>query len=135
MDLTHADLHLLQASEGFLDLGMIVEAFNELEEIAPLNRAHPAVLLMRSRIYLAGDKPDYAHAILSTYTQSLPDSPAGWFYLACAYSKRREAMEAEQALQRCFVAAIKTDDEQLWQDRAVAGKELDMDWCGGQVQL
>ncbi len=49
MDLTHADLHLLQASEGFLDLGMIVEAFNELEEIAPLNRAHPAVLLMRSR--------------------------------------------------------------------------------------
>ena len=135
MELTHAELHLLQASEGFLDLGMIIEAFNELEEIAPLNRAHPAVLLMRSRIYLAGDKPEHAHAILSTYTQQLPDSPAGWFYLACAYSKRREAMEAEKALKRCFVAAIKTDDEQLWQDRAVAGKELDMDWCGGQVQL
>ena len=82
---------------------MIIEAFNELEEIAPLNRAHPAVLLMRSRIYLAGDKPEHAHAILSTYTQQLPDSPAGWFYLACAYSKRREVAyrSSELLLQTC----------------------------------
>ena len=135
MELTHAELHLLQASEGFLDLGMVVEAFNELEEIAPLNRVHPAVLLMRSKIYLAGGKPDHAHTILSTYTQQLPDSPAGWFYLACAYSKRREAIEAEQALKKCFTAAIKTDDEKVWQDRAVVGKDLDMNHCGVQVQL
>jgi predicted Zn-dependent protease len=114
---------------------MHIEAFNELEEIEPLNRSHPAVLLMRSRIYLAAHKPDFAHAILTTFTSSLPDSADGWFYLACAHAKRREVEKAEQALKKCFLAAAKTDDEKLWSDRAICTKDLDALWCSNQMSL
>jgi predicted Zn-dependent protease len=135
VDLTHKDIHHLHAAEGWLDLGMQVEAFNELEEIEPLNRAHPEVLLLRSRIYLAANKPDCAHTILATYTKELPDSPDGWFFLACSLSKQREVEKAEQALKKCFLAAAKTDDEKLWSDRAICTKDLDALWCSNQMSL
>jgi predicted Zn-dependent protease len=134
MDLTQTALFHLHAAEGWLDLGMHVEAFDELEAVEPLNRSHPAVLLMRSRVYLAANKPDCAHTILTKYTTDLPNSPDGWFFLACALSKRREVEQAEHAL-KCFVAAIKTDDEKLWQDRAVQTKDLDGLWCSNQMSI
>ncbi len=40
----------LTTSEGFLDLGMVDEAWAELDEIEPLERAHPSVVSMRLRI-------------------------------------------------------------------------------------
>lgn len=41
----------LSAAEGWLELGDVVSAHDELEEIAPRLRAHPQVLVMRCRIY------------------------------------------------------------------------------------
>ncbi len=40
----------LTTAEGFLDLGMANEAWAELDEIEPLERAHPSVVSMRLRI-------------------------------------------------------------------------------------
>ena len=40
----------LTTAEGFLDLGMVDEAWEQLEEIEPLERAHPSVVEMRLRI-------------------------------------------------------------------------------------
>lgn len=40
----------LTISEGFLDLGMVDDAWSELDEIEPLDRAHPSVIAMRLRI-------------------------------------------------------------------------------------
>lgn len=40
----------LTIAEGFLDLGMVDEAWAELDEIEPLDRAHPSVIAMRLRI-------------------------------------------------------------------------------------
>jgi tetratricopeptide (TPR) repeat protein len=40
----------LTIAEGFLDLGMVDEAWAELDEIEPLERAHPSVVSMRLRI-------------------------------------------------------------------------------------
>jgi hypothetical protein len=38
------DTHHLKAAKGWVELGNHLEAFDELEKIAPLNRAHPDVL-------------------------------------------------------------------------------------------
>ncbi len=38
------------AAEGFLDLGMVDEAWEQLDVIEPLERAHPSVVAMRIRI-------------------------------------------------------------------------------------
>jgi tetratricopeptide (TPR) repeat protein len=40
----------LTTAQGFLDLGMVDEAWSELDEIEPVGRAHPAVVAMRLRI-------------------------------------------------------------------------------------
>jgi hypothetical protein len=40
----------LTTAEGFLELGMVDEARTELDEIEPLERAHPSVIAMRLRI-------------------------------------------------------------------------------------
>jgi hypothetical protein len=40
----------LTTAEGFLDLGMVDEAWAELDEIEPMERAHPSVISMRLRI-------------------------------------------------------------------------------------
>jgi len=40
----------LTTAEGFLDLGMADEAWAELDEIEPVERAHPSVIAMRLRI-------------------------------------------------------------------------------------
>jgi tetratricopeptide (TPR) repeat protein len=40
----------LTIAEGFLELGMVDEAWSELDEIEPLDRAHPSVIAMRLRI-------------------------------------------------------------------------------------
>jgi hypothetical protein len=44
----------IQAAEGWLDLGDWQSANEELENVTPRLRAHPAVLEMRFRIYSAG---------------------------------------------------------------------------------
>ncbi len=50
----------LQAAQGWLGLGDHVEAHEELEEIAPELRAHPAVLKLQWEIYAAAKKWDAA---------------------------------------------------------------------------
>jgi hypothetical protein len=45
------DSHYLNAAEGWLKLGDHLEANEELEPIAPENRAHPDVLQLRWQIY------------------------------------------------------------------------------------
>jgi hypothetical protein len=105
-DLTQTGLFHLHAAEGWLDLGMHVEAFDELEQIEPLHRVHPPAIDEVQN--LPGSKQTRLRSHDShRYTESNPDSPDGWFYLACALSKRREGEQAEHALKKCFITATK----------------------------
>ncbi|MDA1278274.1 MAG: hypothetical protein O2960_30130 [Verrucomicrobia bacterium] len=45
------DKHHLLAAEGWLELGNELEAFKELDRIAPAFTAHPEVLRLRCRLY------------------------------------------------------------------------------------
>jgi hypothetical protein len=45
------DKHHLLAAEGWLELGNELEAFKELDRIAPAFTAHPDVLRLRCRLY------------------------------------------------------------------------------------
>jgi putative SOS response-associated peptidase YedK len=53
----------LRASEGWLELGNHLEANEELEQITPEMRAHPAVLCLRYENYAKGKKWDGAAEI------------------------------------------------------------------------
>lgn len=88
----------LQAAIGWLELGNHVEANEELEEITPQMRSHPAVLSLRYEIYAKAKKWDMAAEVADTLTRLLPDNPAVWVWLAYAVRRKtgggiREAMQ------------------------------------------
>jgi len=123
MTLSEADEHHMRAAEGWLDLDEAVQAAEELEKVEL--KSHPVVLFLRCRIYLETHRPEYTQTIATRLTESIPDSPDAWFYLACACSRLQQHDDARQALKRCFIAAARKDEEQKWQDRAVNSRDLE----------
>jgi tetratricopeptide (TPR) repeat protein len=79
----------LNAAEGWLGLGDVVSAHNELDEISPELRSNPAVLLVRYEIYARAKNWDSAAEVSDTLTKLFPDIPAVW--ICSAYATRRKA--------------------------------------------
>ena len=78
----------LRAAEGWLGLGDVESANNELKEISPAERTHPAVLSVRYQIYAQAKQWNEAAAVANDLVQMLPDRPFGWISLA--YATRRK---------------------------------------------
>jgi tetratricopeptide (TPR) repeat protein len=83
-----SDAHHLKAAEGWVGLGDLVSANDELEEISPEARAHPAVLFVRYEIYSKAEKWDMATEVSNALTKLLPEEAAVW--ICFAYSTRRK---------------------------------------------
>ena len=71
-DLFIEDERHLNAAKGWIDLGNHIEAFNELEKIAPRNRAAPEVLEVRWQIYTLAGKHDNALPIAEALVKAVP---------------------------------------------------------------
>ena len=80
--LESSDAFHLTAAKGWLELGNHIEANNELEEIEPLNRAHPDVLEVRWQIYRRAGRFDACHEIAEALKAKEPHLHRGTFYLA-----------------------------------------------------
>ena len=78
----------LSAAEGWLGLGDLVSASDELEEITPELRAHPAVLAVRYDIYAKAKKWNMAAEIAAGLVKMLPKEVASW--ICFAYATRRK---------------------------------------------
>lgn len=123
--LSETDERHLHAAEGWLDLDEPVEAAKELEHISETVRGHPAFLLIRCRVYLETHRPDYTHTIALRLTDTLPESPDAWFYLASACARLGQNENVEPALSRCFGAAIKMGEMDEWQKRVANSRDLE----------
>lgn len=77
----HDSFHL-RAAEGWFELGDLVSASNELEEITAKDRAHPAVLIMRYEIYAKALKWDMAGAVAEALLKMLPEDAESWLNMA-----------------------------------------------------
>jgi tetratricopeptide (TPR) repeat protein len=78
----------LRAAEGWLELGDAMSASDELEEISPTEKKHPAVLSMRCAIYLQAQKWNLAAEVALKLTEVLPEDAGGWIHYA--YATRRK---------------------------------------------
>lgn len=96
--LNHADRFHLNAAEGWLGLGDVVSASNELEEISPEFRVHPAVLLMRCDIYSAAKKWDYVISISETLVKQLPKLSEPWIHRSFALHELKKTQDAYDQL-------------------------------------
>lgn len=131
-------LHL-RAAEGWIGLGDLASAREELDQIAPAHQGHLAVLFVRCQLSFKAEKWEEAAEISKNLTRSLPDGAAGWILFA--YSMRRKAgggipqakeilMGAERKFPRdylfpfnlaCYCSQLSQFDEARgWLDKALA---------------
>jgi tetratricopeptide (TPR) repeat protein len=78
----------LQAAEGWLGLGDVESAVNELKEISPTEHKHPAVLSVRYQIHAQAKQWDEAVVVANELLKLLPEAPLAWINLA--YATRRK---------------------------------------------
>ena len=71
--MTSSDIHHLTAARGWLELGLVNEAFAELEGIVPQSRAHLDVIKTRWEAYRAAKKWIEAAEIARGLTVTSPD--------------------------------------------------------------
>ena len=93
-----ADRRHLHAAEGWLGLGNCVEAFDELENISPELRGHPAVLRVRYQIHAVAKKWESAAAIARAISQLQPEQPFGFIHCAFALHELKRTREALNTL-------------------------------------
>jgi tetratricopeptide (TPR) repeat protein len=86
--LPHPNNRHLEAAQGWLGLGDVLAANEELEQIEPELRAYPGVLWVRYQIYSKAKKWNLATEIAATLTEQLPNDPAFW--ISYAYATRRK---------------------------------------------
>lgn len=98
MNLPLQDQRHLLAAEGWLELGDVEAAHQELEEIAFAHRTHHAVLHMRVRLYAQALKWDHVQAIAGTLARLAPDHPFGLLMLGTALRHLKRHQDAVEVL-------------------------------------
>jgi predicted Zn-dependent protease len=81
------DSHHLRAAQGWLELGNLREAVEELDKIDASLRGHPEVLERRWQIYAIAGEWNLAAEIASELVQIRPEEPQFW--ISHAYAIRR----------------------------------------------
>jgi len=87
MPLVENDLKHLTAAQGYVELGMFLNAIAELEEIDPEVRHVPEVLEVRVQIYRALKKWELMQTVAKTLAIHDPDEPQ--WTVSWAYATRR----------------------------------------------
>jgi predicted Zn-dependent protease len=135
------DRRHLEAAQGWLGLGNVLEANEELENITPEMRAHPDALCVRWQVYAGARKWEMAAEVARGISIVMPDSPFGWIHWACSLHELKRTKEAyeiinsvvarfpDQYLMRYNLACYSCQlgnlkEAKLWQEKAidVAGK-------------
>jgi tetratricopeptide (TPR) repeat protein len=87
----------LMAAEGFIELGMPLDAAAELEEIDPELRTAPEVLALRIRIYSTLKTYAPMQAIAKALAQRFPDDPQWTVFWAFA-TRRADCVDAARLI-------------------------------------
>ena len=87
VNLSLADEQHVKAAEGWLELGLFREAFEELEHIAPEHRVHPDVLKLRWQVYAKAEKWGNAFTVAEGLARLVPDDVQPFIWRS--YSARR----------------------------------------------
>ena len=101
------DTHHLSAAEGWLGLGSVVDAHDELKQISLEARFHPNVLRVRWEVYARGGHWEFAHTIAQGLIAFLPDDAAGYINRSMALHQLKRTPEAWHNL---LPAALKFPD-------------------------
>ena len=88
------DQRHLTAAEGWLELGLHLEANEELEKITPQLRAHPDVLEVRWQIYAKEKRWEACVHIATAIINLAPERSDGWIDRSFALHELQRTQEA-----------------------------------------
>jgi tetratricopeptide (TPR) repeat protein len=91
--MTHSLEQHLKAAQGYMDLGMFLDANAELEQIEAASRHLPEVLEIRVRVYSALEKWDLMLTMARRLALEQPDDPQ-WRVLWAYAARYGESIEA-----------------------------------------
>jgi predicted Zn-dependent protease len=92
------DIFHLNAASGWLGLGDVVSANDELKQISPAMRGHPAVLLAQCEIFFTAKKWTLLLNMTGILLQQLPDLDFIWINRSYALHELKRTQEALDAL-------------------------------------
>jgi tetratricopeptide (TPR) repeat protein len=92
------DSHHLDAAEGWLALGDLSGAHDELKKMSLRCRFHPRVLLVRWEICAQQQLWEGARVIAQGMVTLVPDDPSGWINRSVALHALKRTPEAWQSL-------------------------------------
>lgn len=87
----------LNASIGYLELGMLDESAGELKNLPPEDRTRSAVLCVRMKIYRSAKKWTLMEVVARELWKRHPDDSAYWINLAWVL-RRKESIETAQVI-------------------------------------
>ena len=130
------DQRHLTAAEGWLELGLHLEANTELEKIRPQLRDHPDVLDIRWQIYAKEKKWEACIDIATAIINRAPKRSDGWINRSFALHELKRTQEAFDLLLpvvdkfpkiwtipynlACYASVLHQFDPQTWLKRALA---------------
>ena len=137
MTFTLSDQRHLEAAEGWLELGLHLEANAELEKITPQLQDHPDVLELRWHVYAKEMKWEASVDVANAIIERAPDRSDGWIHRSFALHEMKRTQEAYDELLpavanfpnvwtvpynlACYTSMLHQFDEALkWLKRAMA---------------
>ncbi|MGC3991639.1 MAG: hypothetical protein QM796_18510 [Chthoniobacteraceae bacterium] len=97
MELSPRDSKLINAAQGYAELGMFLEADEQLEVISPEHRHLPPILAVRLSIHSGLGRWDLAEVVAKSLVLAEPENSQWWISLAYA-TRRTSSIEAAQAI-------------------------------------
>ena len=97
-ELGFPDRHYVEAAEGWLGLGDVLEASREFDQLSPGGAAHPVSLEMHWRILSARSAWPEALRAAQRSIEVAPQLPAGWIHQSYSLHELRRTDEAFQFL-------------------------------------
>lgn len=89
-----SDTHLIRAVEGWLELGSVDDAMDEVGQISLEGRFHPRVILARYEIAARQLQWELAYALAQGLVVLTPNEPVGWINRSIALHAMKRTPEA-----------------------------------------
>lgn len=86
----------IQYANGFLELGMLDEASDEIEQIEGEDRMSVEVMAFRSQLYCEAKQWELMEAVSKYVAQKAPEIPQGWIMWANALRYQERLEEAKK---------------------------------------
>ena len=96
--LTRSDQRLMENAQGYLELGMLEDAWNSLEAVETACRGHPDVLTLRLAVLMASKKWDQAVSIGKSLCETQSEDEEAFIQTAYCLHELRQTKEAKKIL-------------------------------------